>query len=382
MNEISLPFETFGALCALEGPPIEQAADIETLRAKVRSLYDFLPHPMTVQVGSGTVVITCADERPEDKVEALRLFERAERRAQEGEYERAAALWRRALCCQPFFHAARRELARAYLETGNAESATATLWQGVRVDPKDVWSLVTLAGLRLQGRLVDQAWSLARMALAVEPFNPRALDVLGQAWLAAGREADALETFGQAILIAPELPQPRLGAAKALLAQGRPEASLKILEGLVATAGDKPALEIGQARRLCVDVQAALIARNLDPASEAVEAFRIRIEARDGVPIDVRYGEEKLASAEVAWTSHRGYYLVRCCSSFPEPIQLHLLAHEFMHLQMESEAREAGKLHAFTMARDGVPALLGLFASQQQDLRRQPRGRSQRQARV
>ena len=209
MNEISLPFETFGALCALDGPPLDRAADIETLRAKVRSLYDFLPRPMTVQVGSGTVLITCADKTPEDKAEALRLFEQAGRRVREGEFERAAALCRRALCCQPLFHAARRELARAYLEMGDTESATATLWQGVRVDPREVWSLVTLASLRLQGGLVDQAWSLARMALAVEPSNPRALDVLGQAWLAAGREADALETFGQAIPIDPELPQHR-----------------------------------------------------------------------------------------------------------------------------------------------------------------------------
>ena len=36
--------------------------------------------------------------------------------------------------------------------------------------------------------------------------------------------------------------------------------------------------------------------------------------------------------------------MVGCCGSVPEPVKLHLLAHELMHLQLESEAREAGKL--------------------------------------
>ena len=134
------------------------------------------------------------------------------------------------------------------------------------------------------------------MALVVEPSNPRALDLLGQVWLAAGRETDALENFGQALLIAPELPQPRLGAAKALLAQDQPEACLKMLEGLIATASDKPVPVIGQARELFVEVQAALMARNLDPAREAVEAFRMRLEARHGVPIEMRYSEDRLMS--------------------------------------------------------------------------------------
>lgn len=304
---------------------------------------------------------------------ASRLFDRAARRAQEGEHERVAALCRRALSCQPSLHAARRELARVYVETGDRENARATLWQAILVDARDTWSLVTLASLLLQNRRPDQADSLTRIALRVEAANPQALDVLGQALLAAGREADALGTFGQALLINPELSQPRLGTARALLAQGRAEESSAVLEALLAGVEetDRPASVFGQARELYVEVQEALMTRNLGQAREAVETFRRSLQARDGVPILVRYFDDvrQAAWAEVSWTNQRDYHVVGCCGSVPEPVKLHLLAHELMHLQLESEAREAGKLRRFTVGQEH--AWSDLFAVKAHELRRQ-----------
>ncbi len=46
-----------------------------------------------------------------------------------------AVLCRQALRFQPSLHAARRELARAYVETGDRGNGLATLWQALRADP-------------------------------------------------------------------------------------------------------------------------------------------------------------------------------------------------------------------------------------------------------
>ena len=125
--------------------------------------------------------IRSASPLEEDQAEAGSLFERAGRRARDGEYERTAALCRQALSLQPALHEARRELVRAYLETDDRANAQAALWQALRLNPRDAWSLVTLAGLLVEGGVADKAERLARMALELEPANAEALDALGQA---------------------------------------------------------------------------------------------------------------------------------------------------------------------------------------------------------
>lgn len=265
MNEISIPLETLATLTALEGRPLAGNASPETLCADIGSRYDFLARPLSVQLEDACVLIRWAEESEEDQAQAARLLERAGRRAREGEHERVVALCRQALRFQPSLRAARRELARAFVEAGERANGLATLWQAVRANPGDTGLILTLGRLRLEDGEHETAERLARMALEREPTNPEALDLLGQALVRGGREEEALSAFGQALLLDPQLPGPRLGAARALLRRGQAEESQARLEGLLKQAGqmEHPASVLTPARRLYVEIQEHLTRRDL-----------------------------------------------------------------------------------------------------------------------
>ena len=275
MNEITIPLETLATLATLQGGPLARDAGLEMLCASIGSRYDFLPQPVEIRLADVIVTIRWAAQSEEDQAEAGRLFERAGRRARDGEHERVAALCRQALSLWPALHEARRELVRAYLETDDRANAQAALWQALWLNPRDAWSLVTLAGLLVEGGVADKAERLARMALELEPANAEAFDALGQAQLRAGHEREALGAFERALLLKPQLTAARLGSARALLRQNKPEESLALLREMFAEAGaaERSTPAITEARSLYAEAQEALVQRDLDQMRQAVKEF-------------------------------------------------------------------------------------------------------------
>ena len=371
MNEITIPLETLVSLAALQGHPLARDANPEMLCADTGARYDFLRQPIEVQLVDSMVCIRSAGASEEDQAEAARLFERAGRRASEGEYERVAALCRRALSLHPALTGARRELVHAYLQTDDKANAQAALWQALRLDPRDTWSLVTLAGLLVEGGEADKAERLARMALELEPANTDALEALGRAQLGAGHEREALGAFRQALLLKPQLTAARLGSARALLRQNKAEESLALLQEMFlepgAAKGPNPA--ITEARSLYAEAQELLVRRDLDQMRQAVKDFGRRLEEQGGVPIRFCEAEDVWASLEVAWANDTDYHLLACTSRLPEPLRLHLTAHELMHLQTDLEAHHAGRLRAPGPA-GNLSEFRGLCAAAAHDLRR------------
>jgi tetratricopeptide (TPR) repeat protein len=371
MNEITILLETLATLAALQGNPLAFDVSREMLCANIGSRYDFLPQPVEIRLADAIVTIRWADQSEEDQAEAVRLFERAGRRAREGEYERVGALCRQALSLQPTLYEARRDLARAYLETGDRANAQAALWQALWLNPRDTWALVTLAGLLVEGGEADKAERLARMALELEPANTDALDALGRAQLQAGHEREALGAFGQALLLKPQLTAARLGSARALLRQDKPEEALAFLQEVFTEAGaaKRPTPAVTEARGLYAEAEEVLVRRDLDRMRRAVKDFGRRLEEEGGVPIRFCEARDVWASIEVAWTHDRDYHLLACTSRLPEPLRLHLTAHELMHLQTDLEARHAGRLRAPGPV-GSLLAVRGLFAGAAHDLRR------------
>jgi hypothetical protein len=254
-------------------------------------------------------------------------------------------------------HAARRELARAYVETGDRDNALAALWQALRADPGDTGVILALGRLRLEDSGRETAERLARLALEREPSNP-----------------EALGASGRALLLDPQLPGPRLGAARALLRQGHGEESQARLEELFGQVGQKghPASVLTPARELYVETQEHLTRRDLEKMRQVVEDFRRRLEEQHGVPIRVVDFEEKDHGwVQVAWTHGRDHHLVGGPPSLPEPVRLHLLAQQLLRVQLESEAYRAGKLREFTPGAAQGPRFRGLCSGVAHDLRRQ-----------
>jgi tetratricopeptide (TPR) repeat protein len=124
--------------------------DLAGVTAYVLKHYAFLPKPIAVTLEDDEVVISFPEEPDTKKEEARRLADRAVKRANEGNYEKAIGIYKRVLELQPSFHSARRDLAMAYVELGDVESATNHLIEVLRLNPRDAWSWVVLANLYIR----------------------------------------------------------------------------------------------------------------------------------------------------------------------------------------------------------------------------------------
>jgi tetratricopeptide (TPR) repeat protein len=141
MKEIRLKISD---LFEIEPEARDQPNELLAITAYVLKHYAFLPKPIAVTLEGDEVVISYPEETDAKREEAEKLAARAVKRASEGNYEKAIGIYKRVLELQPSFHAARRDLAMAYMELGDVENATNHLIEVLRLDPKDAWSWVVL----------------------------------------------------------------------------------------------------------------------------------------------------------------------------------------------------------------------------------------------
>ncbi|HAF14826.1 MAG TPA: hypothetical protein DCK99_14250, partial [Blastocatellia bacterium] len=133
------------------------------------------------------------------------LADRAVKRASEGNYEKAIGIYKRVLELQPSFHSARRDLAMAYVEVGDVESATNHLIEVLRLDAKDAWSWIVLANLYIREKSdKDTGEKFLRKALEIAPNDAWALNSLAAVCHERGKTDEAIKLFEQAIAANPE----------------------------------------------------------------------------------------------------------------------------------------------------------------------------------
>lgn len=82
-------------------------------------------------------------------------------------------------------------------------------------------------------RLLKRAWKLAGIELATQPRNAEMLDVLARVCLSMGQSARALDISRLAVTADPRLPNPRITAARSLLADGNHREAARWAESAV-----------------------------------------------------------------------------------------------------------------------------------------------------
>src|SRR5256885_4492366 len=183
----------------------DDARDLAAITAYVLKHYAFLPKPIAVTLEDGEVVISFPEEPNAKKEEATRLADRAVKRASEGNYEKAIGIYKRVLELQPSFHAARRDLAMAYMELGDVENATNHLIEVLRLDPKDAWSWVVLGNLYIREKADPETGEkFLRKALEIKSNDAWALNSLAAVYQKKGQTNEAIECFNSAIEANPE----------------------------------------------------------------------------------------------------------------------------------------------------------------------------------
>ena len=342
-------------LFEFEGQPVPaQRPDNAVVEAMARRQFEFLRQPLQIEIGENTVTVSFAEESPNAQDEAGRLAERAAKRAAEGNYDKAISLWKRVLELNPSFHKARRDLAMSCMETGDIEGAKNHLIEVLRLNPGDAWGWVVLGNLYAKN---EKDWATAekflRRALEIAPNDSWALNGLAAMTAQRGQTEEAVKLFEQAISSNPELPNPYYGLGFTFQRTGQLVLSARALDRLFLKARMQDARSkhvFDQARTLYGAVQDELVKQQHSDAFKAVENFRAGLEQLSGYPVRVTDGEFKdktSATIQMAWKHGRDHHLITFRSSLPEDLRTHQMAHELSHLQLEAEARKAGKNRFF-----------------------------------
>jgi tetratricopeptide (TPR) repeat protein len=348
MKEIRLKISD---LFAIDPQTEDRAIGLGAITTYVLEHYAFLPRPIVVTLDGDEVVISHPDEGDAKRVEeAMRLAERAVKRAREGDYKKAIGIYKRVLELNPLLHAARRDLAMAYMEIGDIENATNHLIEVLRVDPKDAWALVVLGNLYIREKGDQETGErFLRKALEMKPDDAWALNSLAVGFQKRGEVQQAVEYFDRAIAAHPVFANAYYGKALTLAEGGQPQAAYEALTHLFTTAQmqdarSQPVFE--GARQLYVKVQRDLAVRHHSEAFKSVQDYKAAMEKVSGFPIkfeETDFEDMLGATIQMAWKHGRDYHLIKTRRGYDPELLAHLEAHELTHLKLESEARQEGK---------------------------------------
>ena len=317
------------ALFEFEGKmPPPNANDVVSLTPLVLKQFGFLPQPMMVTVEGDEVVIQYPEEPMAVQAEAARLAERAGKRAADGSYEKAVGILKRVLELQPSLHKARRDLAMAYVETGDIDNATNHLIEVLRLDPGDAWSWVVLANLYIREKSDKETGEkFLRKALEIAPNDAWALNSLAAVTFERGKTDEAISLFERAIKSNPEFAIAYYGEAVAYDRLEQPDKSLATLQRLFTNvkmqdARSQPVYD--GARQLFGRLQVDLAQRNESETFKLVQNYKAEMETLSGYPVRIQEEdfESKIgATIQMAWKPKRDFHLLKIRTNSPPPIR-------------------------------------------------------------
>src|SRR5205809_2657756 len=325
----------------------DQPKEFAAITAYVLKHYAFLPKPIAVRVEGDEVVISYPEELDAKREEAARLAARAMKQASEGNYKKAIGIYQRALELQPSFHAARRDLAMAYVETGDVENATNHLIEVLRLDLKDAWSWFVLANLYIREKAdPDTGEKFLRKALEIQPNDAWALNSLAAVYQKKGQTGEAVKYFEQAIQANPDFANPYYGRAVAFAESNEPEKAVDSLTQLFARAKMQDARSqavYDGARELFAKLQVHLARHKHSEAFKCIQDYKAEMEVLSGFPIrfeETDFEDQLGATIQMAWKHGRDHHLIKTRRGYDPELLAHLEAHELTHLKLESEARK------------------------------------------
>lgn len=321
--------------------------------ALIRKSYGFLSPAVDLAIENGVAIIRFDEPCREKLAEALKLFQKGNRAAQAGDYQKAIKLFAKVLETIPHHVDARRNLAMAHLETGKAEEAKRLLQECLKIDPSNVWTFVLLGNIAAKhDRNPDVAAFYYEAGLAINPGDNILLNNFAALQTERGDFDAAKELFEKAIEVDPSYPNTSYGLALLHKTTGSPEAALDQLEQLFsqpksADIRNEPVYR--NARDLYAALCAELATRDSAKLLEGIIARKADLEAITGHPISIEEDnslEYVSATAQMAWKhgrdEHRVRYRLRSPAMTP-----HLVAHELEHIVLEHEARTRGRNRVF-----------------------------------
>ena len=361
----------------IEGRILGGGSDDEIVQ-RLRHVYGFLPAETIISLADGVVSIDIPERVITNKLEAIRLHEKASQRAKSGEYAKAISIWERVLELDPTYVLARRDLGMALMEVNRIADAKEHLIEAATLDPKDSWSYVVLGNIlaRNENDTVG-ATRFYKKALEINPKDSWAINSMGGIALEQEKWDEAINWFDQSIAINSKFANPYYGKSHAYAGKMEPDKALASIEQLFRDAELQDARSqpvFRAARDNYKNTQLALARISLNSANDALLVYKEHVEDISGFPVKE---ERKVMDAllagqtQMAWKKQRDHHLVIIRSQYSEELVSHVRAHEFTHIALEAEARAQGRNKWFGTTAVSREAALRSMAG---DIRKMERG--------
>jgi tetratricopeptide (TPR) repeat protein len=332
--------------------PVDQSIQL------IKQSYGFLSDSVEVSIENGIATITLPDEKSKKVNEALDWFDRGLKKAKQGDYQNAIQLLKRTLEYLPAHTDARRNLAMAYLETGNSEEALNQLIDVLRLDPKDVWGYILLGNIYVKNKEDRKTGEqFYKKALDLNPKDPYLLNNYAAVKAENGQTDESQAMFEKAIEIDPSYPNSFYGLATLLSRMNREKEALTSLEKLFAqpiSSDPRAAIVYNHSRALFKSLNEELADENYESIMAFVHSRANAIEGITGYPMEIIEDDSLqgvTAKSELAWRHKTNRHIIRHRSG-SKSIVPHLIMHEMEHILLEHEAREAGKNKNFIVTED------------------------------
>lgn len=327
--------------------------DESAILTTIKPYFGFLGPDVGIVIKGDALHLTLSEVTGYEQDRAQRSFERGVRLAERGQYDRAVRLFREALDTLPLHTDARRNLAMAYLESGDPEKARELLVQTLRLDPKDAWAYLLLGNIAIrQGNNMDRAGRFYEKAVGLSPDDH--IIITNYAALLAERgeieRADAL--FLKAIQLEPTYPNAYYALAKMAYDEGDAQRTINVLDNMfdLATGPNvRNQLLFDEVRGLYLDACTSAAEVAYEKLMVLIEDRALELDTMTGYPIELVQDEslQVPATTRIGWKYGEDHHVLRYRGA-DQAVTPHLLMHELEHIAMEAEARDVGLNLMFT----------------------------------
>jgi tetratricopeptide (TPR) repeat protein len=201
--------------------------------ALIRESYGFLSTALDVSIEDGIAILRLDEPRADQVAEALKALQKGNTEAKRGAYQKAIQHYARVIRALPDHVDARRNLAMAHLELGNAAKAKELLRECLKVDPTNVWTYVLLGNVATKhDRNFDVAEFYYEAGLSIRPDDNLLLNNFAALRMEQGRFDEAKTLFDRALTSDPSNPNTCFGRALAHRMTRSPEAAIDVLDRL------------------------------------------------------------------------------------------------------------------------------------------------------
>ena len=200
----------------------------------LKSWYGFLSSAIEVSIQNGVAIIELKERKKENINEALKTYSKGVKAARQGEYPKAVKCFLKVLGTIPHHVDARRNLAMAYLESGNSDKAQKHLKECLQLDPNNVWSYLLLGNIYAKyDHNQDIAEFYFEKGLSIRHDDNILLNNYAALKMEKKQFKEAQHLFEKALEIDPSYPNTYYGLALLLQSTGNPRACIGTSEQII-----------------------------------------------------------------------------------------------------------------------------------------------------